>query len=307
MRIAMIGMGAVGSVFGMDLFNAYPDEFFAIAGGSRAERLRREGLVVNDVKYPIRVEEPTATTAPADVILVCVKNYGLDSAIEDMRPFVGDGTIILPLLNGISATVKLTAAYPAARVLYGIAMGIDARRTVNAVDFTTRGVLQFGRAQNAEPYADDVALVQGILAKTPIPLEICPDMERACWKKWMLNVGYNQVTAAVDCFIYECTTVPQYFALTSAAMQEVVEIAKRRGVNLTEDDRVATEQFMAEFPRTAQTSMHQDIQAGRITEVDSFGGTVVEYGRECGVPTPVNDVLRRIISGKEEQHRQKSH
>lgn len=306
MRIAMIGMGAVGSVFGMDLYNAYPEEFFAIAAGARAERLRREGLVVNDVKYPIKVEEPSADAAPADVILVCVKNYGLESAIEDMRPFVGAGTIILPLLNGISATVKLTAAYPQASVLFGIAMGIDARRTVNAVDFTTRGVLQFGRAKNAEPYAEDVALVQQILAKTPIPLEICPDMERACWKKWMLNVGYNQVTAAVDCFIYECTEVPQYFKLTSAAMQEVVEIAKVRGVNLTEDDRVATEEFMAAFPRTAQTSMHQDIKAGRTTEVESFGGTVVEYGRESGVPTPVNALLREIICGKEVQNRLKA-
>lgn len=302
MRIAMIGMGAVGSVFGMDLYNAYPEEFFAIATGKRAERLRREGLQVNGVAYPIMVEEPTAATRPADVILVCVKNYGLDSAIEDMRAFVGEGTVILPLLNGISATPKLRAAYPKARVLFGIAMGIDARRTVNAIDFTTRGVLQFGLEKNAEPYAPEVALLNEILSKTPIPLEICPDMERACWKKWMLNVGYNQVSAAVNCFIWECTAVPQYFRLTSAAMQEVVEIAKVRGVNLTEEDRVETEQFMAAFPKTAQTSMHQDILAGRITEVDSFGGTVVEYGRESDVPTPINAVLSEIVRGKEAQN-----
>lgn len=303
MRIAMIGMGAVGSVFGMDLYNAYPEDFFAIATGTRAERLRREGLQVNDVVYPIKVEEPSGDTLPADVILVCVKNYGLDSAIEDMHAFVGEGTVILPLLNGISATPKLRAAYPMARVLFGIAMGIDARRTVNAIDFTTRGVLQFGLEQNMEPYSAEVVMVRDILAKTPIPWEICPDMEKACWKKWMLNVGYNQVTAAVNCFIWECTAVPQYFKLTSAAMQEVVEIAKVRGVNLTEEDRVATEQFMANFPKTAQTSMHQDILAGRTTEIDSFGGTVVEYGRECGVATPVNAVLAEIIRGKEAQNR----
>lgn len=303
MRIAMIGMGAVGSVFGMDLYNAYSEEFFAIATGKRAERLRREGLPVNGTVYPIRVEEPACDTVPADVIFVCVKNYGLESAIEDMRAFVGEGTVILPLLNGISATPKLRAAYPMARVLFGIAMGIDARRTGNVVDFTTRGVLQFGLEENAAPYAAEVALVRDILAKTPIPQEICPNMERACWKKMMLNVGYNQVTAAVNCFIWECTAVPQYFHLTSAAMQEVVEVAKARSVDLTEQDRVETEQFMADFPKTAQTSMHQDILAGRITEVDSFGGTVVEYGREAKVPTPINAVLVEIIRGKEQQNK----
>lgn len=302
MRISMIGMGAVGSVFGMDLYNAYPEEFFAIATGRRYERLCREGLVVNDVRYPIRVEQPAAETVPADVIFVCVKNYGLADAIGDMRPFVGENTIIVPLLNGISATPTLREAFPQAKVLFGIAMGIDARRTVNAVDFTTRGVLQFGWEKNVEPYAPEVQIVREVLAKTPIPLEIAPDMERTIWKKWMLNVGYNQVTAAVDCFIYECTAVENYFRLTSAAMQEVVELAKARGVDLTEQDRIDTEKFMAEFPKTAQTSMHQDIKAGRITEVDSFAGIVVKYGIEAGVPTPVNAVLREIIRGKEVQN-----
>lgn len=306
MRIAMIGMGAVGSVFGMDLYNAWPEDFFAIAAGSRAERLRREGLQVNGQTYPIRVEEPAAGVKTAELIFVCVKNYGLDGAIADMRPFVGEGTVIVPLLNGISATPRLREAFPKARVLFGIAMGIDARRTVNAIDFTTRGVLQFGWEQNAEPYAPEVQLVHKALAKTPIPLEIAPDMERAVWKKWMLNVGYNQVTAAVDCFIYECTTVPNYFKLTSAAMQEVVELAKARGVDLTEDDRRETEQFMAEFPKTAQTSMHQDIKAGRITEVESFSGTLLAYAEQAGIAAPVNAVLHEIILGKEEQNRQKA-
>lgn len=306
MRLAMIGLGAVGSVFGMDLYNAYPEEFFAIASGSRYQRLTAEGLMVNDMRYPIKVEQPQADTVPADIIFVVVKNYGLESAIEDMRAFVGEQTIIVPLLNGISATPALRAAFPQARVLFGIAMGIDARRTGNAVDFTTRGVLQFGWEQNKEPYAPEVIQVRDILAATPIPLEIPEEMEHAVWKKFMLNVGYNQVTAAVDCFIYECTEVDNYFRLTSAAMQEVVEIAKASGVGLTEADREATEKFMAAFPRTAQTSMHQDIKAGRITEVDYFGGTVEEYGRRLGIATPINSVLRQIIRGKEEQNRLKN-
>lgn len=306
MRIGMIGVGAVGSVFGMDLFNAYPEEFFAIAAGRRAERLAAEGLQVNGEKFAVRVERPEDGPAPAELIFVCVKNYGLADALADMRPFVGEGTIIVPLLNGISATPTLRRAFPEAKVLYGIAMGIDARRTGHAIDFTTRGVLQFGWEQNAEPYAPEVALVREILAQTPIPLEIPADMERAVWKKWMLNVGYNQVTAAVDCFIYECSEVENYFRLASAAMQEVVELAKARGVNLTEADREETERFMAAFPRTAQTSMHQDIKAGRITEVDYFGGIVVEYGREAGVATPVNQVLWEIVKGKERQARLKA-
>ncbi len=306
MRIGMIGAGAVGSVFGSDLYTAWPEDFFVIAAGERAERLSREGLVVNGEKFPARVEQPGPDARPAELIFVCVKNYGLESAIKDMAPFVGEGTVIVPLLNGISATPMLRAAFTQAKVMFGIAMGIDARRTGHAVDFTTRGVLQYGWERNAEPYRPEVLLVKQALDKTPIPQEIPADMERACWKKWMLNVGYNQVTAAVDCFIYECTTVPNYFRLTSAAMQEVVELAKARGVDLTEADREATEKFMAEFPRTAQTSMHQDIKAGRQTEIASFGGIVVAYGKESGVATPVNAVLQEIVLGKEEQNRQKA-
>lgn len=127
-------------------------------------------------------------------------------------------------------------------------------------------------------------------------------MERTIWKKFMLNVGYNQVTAAVDCMIYECTTVANYFTLVRGAMQEVVALAEAKGVDLHAEDRLATEEFMASFPKTARTSMHQDILAGRMTEVDYFGGTVIEMSAEFGLVTPVNYVLQQIVKGKELQN-----
>ena len=101
MRIGMIGAGAIGSVFGADLYASWPDDFFVIAAGARAERIAREGLVVNGEIYPARVEQPAHGVKPAEIIFVCVKNYGLDSAIADMAPFVGVNTVIVPLLNGI--------------------------------------------------------------------------------------------------------------------------------------------------------------------------------------------------------------
>lgn len=302
MRIAMIGLGAVGSVFGVELHKAYGDDFFAIAAGKYFTRMKNEGITVNDVNYKIKVEDGEAPATPADLIFVVVKNYGLDAAILDIKNHVGANTVIVPLLNGITATPRLQAAFPEATVLYGIAMGIDAFRAGNVVDFTTYGVIQFGFGKNVVPYEPAVQLVNEVLSKTPIPLEIPEEMERTIWKKFMLNVGYNQVTAAVDCMIYECTTVANYFTLVRGAMQEVVALAEAKGVDLHAEDRLATEEFMASFPKTARTSMHQDILAGRMTEVDYFGGTVIEMSAEFGLVTPVNYVLQQIVKGKELQN-----
>ncbi len=81
MRIGMIGLGAVGSVFGMELHKAYGDEFFAIASGKYFTRMENEGITVNSVNYKIKVENGEVPAIPADVIFVVVKNYGLDAAI----------------------------------------------------------------------------------------------------------------------------------------------------------------------------------------------------------------------------------
>ena len=108
-KISLIGLGAMGSFFAPRLEKAYGDGFRIIADGERKKRLETEGVTINGVNYKFPVVTPQTTDDVSDLILIGVKGYALDQAIEDIRNQVGEGTLILSLLNGVDSEEKLEA------------------------------------------------------------------------------------------------------------------------------------------------------------------------------------------------------
>lgn len=296
-KAALIGMGAIGTVYGRLLHEACGQDFAVLAGGSRAERLRKNGVTLNGRTFFPRVVEPGEEFG-ADLILLSVKNYQLDEAIEDIRGFVGKNTVLLPLLNGVTARDRLKAAFPENIVFYGLSIYIDAVRTDAGVVNTKDGVIQFGEADNTEP-SPAVQAVQSYLSGAGIATEACPDMIRAVWKKWMMNVGVNQVSAVTRSPYGKVGAVPSTVQLLHEAMMEVVALANASGIDLTEREAREFEGMFGSFSPEGKTSMLQDVEAKRRTEVDYFGGTAVELGKKLNVPTPVNHVLTLAIRGIE--------
>lgn len=117
---AMIGMGAVGTVYAKRLHHQYGAHFFAIADHERAKRLRRNGVTLDGEAFFPRICEPEQADSAADLILICVKNDQLETAIASIRPFVERHTILLPLLNGVTATQRLRAAFPETQCSAGL-------------------------------------------------------------------------------------------------------------------------------------------------------------------------------------------
>ncbi len=297
--IALIGAGAIGAVYTKHLHQYYGNSFAVIAAGERAQRIKKDGVTLNGNTFFPRMITGAKNDFTADLILVCVKNYHLDRAMEDIRHVAGKHTIILPLLNGITARDGVLERYPDNHVLYGLAIYIDAVRTREGVVATKDGIIQLGDAVNAPP-GTAVTAVSNALARAGIGTEVCPDMIRTIWKKWMLNVGCNQITALTRApygrFAGSCAAQ----ALFLEAMMEVVSLAKAANVNLTEADAQEFAALMRTFSPLGKTSMLQDVEAGRKTEVESFGGTVCKLGRSLGVATPVNDMLTRLITATEQ-------
>ncbi|MFU0832479.1 MAG: 2-dehydropantoate 2-reductase [Oscillospiraceae bacterium] len=287
-KTALIGLGAIGSVYGRLLHHAYGSNFSVIAGGARAKRLRENGVNVNGEQFFPSVVKP-GDAFEADFIIVSVKNYQLEQAIEDMRGFVSPSTVILPLLNGVTAQKRLQDAFPQSKVLYGLAIYIDAVRTANGVVNTKDGVIQFGEADNTT-VSPEVRAVRDYLDGAGIQTEVCPDMLRAVWKKWMMNVGINQVSAVTRAPYGKVASTDSAMTLLHEAMMEVVALAKAADIQLGKEDAEEIEQALKNFSPNGKTSMLQDVEAKRQTEVEYFAGTVVQLGQEYHVPTPVNQM-----------------
>ncbi len=296
-KAAMIGTGAVGAVYAKYLYEFYGDNFYVIAGNERKQRIEKKGLTVNQTTFYPKMSDITDNEI-FDLIIIGVKNYDLEQAIKDIKNHVDDNTILLPLLNGITASDRLSKAYPNSRVLMGLSMGIDAIRNENGVVYTDDGVVQFGYADNTNPMPEVLA-VEKYLSDARIPCKVCTDMKRMLWRKWMLNVGVNQSSAAVGAKFKYFAKNDELFQIFEKAMLEVLALAEAEKVNLTMEDVKDLEQVIINFTPEGKTSMLQDVEAERRTEIDYFAGTVIEYGKKNNIPTPVNDMLYLIIKGKE--------
>jgi 2-dehydropantoate 2-reductase len=234
-----------------------------------------------------------------DLILVAVKNHHLPAAIPDLRNLVGDGTTLISIMNGLDSEAVLGEAYGSDKVLFAISVGIDAVREGNRVSYSTPGRLFFGEADNRK-LSSRVRRVMEVLDRAGIPHETPEDMMRTLWWKFMVNVGMNQASAVMRAPYGVFRTSPQARALMETLMREVIVLAQAAGVNLEEQDLQDWYPVLDTLSPGGKTSMHQDIEAGRKTEVEIFGGKVVELGRAYGCPTPVNETLVRIVHVLEE-------
>ncbi len=293
-RIAVVGAGAMGSFYASKLADSEPGSVFLIAAGERYDRLKNRGFTVNGKAYRLPVLSPEKEAGPADLVIVAVKHHHLEAAIGEMRPFVGDGTLFLSVMNGIDSEERLGAAFGAGKVLYAVAVGIDALREGNAMTYTTQGKLFFGEKEN-RVLSERVRRLQALFDRAGIVYETPEDMLRILWWKYMINVGINQVSAVLRAPYGVFQTSPEARELMDSAMREVTAVAAASSVNITGEDIENWYGFMARLSPAGKTSMLQDIEAKRKTEVEMFGGKMIELGKTYGIPTPVNETLFRII------------
>jgi 2-dehydropantoate 2-reductase len=302
--VSLIGLGAVGCVHLGTISETVPmADIKVIASGERAERIEKSGVGLNGRRIFFPVHEPGSGGKPADLLIFAVKQHQLGEAIEDAADQVGPDTIILSFLNGISSEGIIGAAFGAEKLLYCLLMGVDAVRDDSGVVYTTPGRIPFGDAVN-EPgaYSEKVLAVKEFFERVGIPCEIPRDMIRMLWMKFMLNVGFNQTTAVLRC-PYGALQTGYARDLSISLMEEVVSVSAKENVALSRRDIDDAFPIIARLGPNGKTSMLQDVEAGRRTEVDIFGGAVVEMGKKHGVPVPMNETFVRLIRAIKESSR----
>jgi len=293
-HIAILGAGALGAAYASQFTDAADCAAVLIARGQRYERLKNDGLVVNGKPYAIPVTHPDQAEQAADLILVALKHHHLAQAVPDLRNFIGDQTTIISVMNGLDSEATIGSIYGMDKLLYAISVGIDAVRQGHRIDYSNPGKIYFGEADNTQ-LSGRVQRVQAIFRQANIATETPPDMLRMLWWKFMVNVGMNQASAVMRAPYGIFQNSPPAQALMEALMHEVILLAKLEGVNLTEQDLADWYNFLNTLSPAGKTSMLQDIEAGRRTEVDIFGGKVVELGQTNNLPTPVNQTVLQII------------
>lgn len=286
-RVAVVGMGALGLLFGGCIAeHTGPETLCYLMDGARFARHGDGTCYINGVEKRFRVC-PEGQIAPAGLVIVAVKYGGLRGAMELMRPAVDKNTTVISLLNGISSEEILAEAFSREQIVDCVAIGMDAMREGNRLSFQNAGRLQIGIRSPAQ--AERLRALEDFFRRAAVPFETVPDITRAMWYKFMINVGVNQT-----CMVYDTTysgaTAPEGRAREDmvAAMREVMRLAAAEGIALTEDDLASALTLLASLDPDGYPSMRQDALAGRRSEVELFAGTVIRLAEKHGLTVPVN-------------------
>lgn len=296
-RVGIVGAGALGILVGQALTRSLgKEQVVFIANEDRCRRYRSTGFRSNG--------EPCAFTfasepdgAPLDLIIFALKIYHLEETLELVRPFIGDSTVLMSLMNGISSEGIIGNALGMDRVIYTVALDMDATRVGNELTYTRPGFYRIGEADGHD--SERIQAIARLFTRSGIAWEIRSDIRHQLWSKLMLNTGVNQ-TLAVLGGSYRVIHEDRHDSrrIMRQAMEEVRELAKMEGVSITDEEIDVWFGIIDGLGPDKQPSMLQDIEAGRETEVELFAGTVRALGRKHGIPTPVNDWLYEEIMAK---------
>lgn len=286
--IILVGAGALGILYGQRLTAAYgPDRVAFAVDGDRAARYRATGFSCNGQPCDFRFLDPAEESPKASLILFAVKFGALQDAAELVRPLVGEDTVILSLLNGISSEGVIGSICGEEHLLYCVALGMDAVREGHSLHYSKPGLLQLGERDDCK--SQRLEEVLALLRGADIQCEVPTNVLQAQWNKLMVNTGVNQACAYFGIPYGGVQVEGEARKAMCAAMEEVLQVAQPEGILLTREDITAWLKVIDGFGGENMPSMRQDILAGRKTEVALFAGAVRELGRKHGIPTPAND------------------
>lgn len=293
-KIGIIGLGSLGAAYAsMAMDSGFKISF--ICDQTRKEKYDTIDFTVNGMPYLFNcVADPNNYF---DLILITVKIQHLEAALQQLKLYNTKNTIIISVINGMTSEGIISAALTDAKVLHGYTVKTDGQRNNYDFKYSNRGRIVFGAfTSDLNGYADKA---EQILKAANIPHQKSDNIEYKMWWKLMLNVGINQSSAILKTPYgkYQDKYVQE---VAAAAMREVVLISRKAGVNLNVEDIQNSFSIFKSLDPENKTSMLQDLQAKRKTEVDIFAGEIIELGKKYGIPTPINSLLYNSIKYLEE-------
>lgn len=294
-NVLVCGIGAVGSIYANKI-NEYNSEYLRVlVDEARLGKYKKNPKIFNGKPLIFNYILPSDETFKADLIIIATKFDGLKDTIKNIENFVKDDTIILSLLNGVTSEDMIAQKYGWKHILLSYFIGHSAMRNGNIITHDGIGDVVFGVKYGVGTDLYDVKLLKQYFDNVGLTYKTPDDMERALWLKYMLNVSSNQSSAILGMTFGQMQTNKKFMEFLINVMKEVQTIAKAEGVKNTE---TMIDEALVSFNKMipdGKTSMLQDVEAKRKTEVEMFGSTMVKIGEKHNIPTPYNLVMRDML------------
>ena len=301
MKIAVIGAGAMGTIFGARFAQGGHETVLVDVVQPLVDAVNENGVTVvqGEEEKVTRVPATTdpASVGPADAVVFFTKCYHTASAAEAARPLVGPETTVASLQNGWGNGDVLAERFDPERVVVGVTYNsglvLGPAKVRHPADAATAvGPFSGESTERAEQ------LVQAI-EDGGLEAHVAHPVRPEIWKKLVLNAATLPTAALPGMNAGALTAHPEMHELVSATAREAAAVARALGYDVDPDERVESIHALLERAAATKGSMVQDLEAGRRTEIDVINGAVVRAADEAGVEVPINRALVALVKGWE--------
>ena len=294
-RIAVVGAGAVGGYFGGMFARAGAPTVF-IGRKHFADAVNSKGLVLekSEGQERIRAKAIVDMSAVRDcsLILLSVKANDTMSTAKEMAPFVRQDAIVVCLQNGVDNADQVRAAANVAAVPAVVYVAVSVPES-GRVKHLARGDLIIGPPSEQTTYLADVFVRAGI------PCRISDNIEGELWLKLLRNCALNAISALGLVRYGQIVQSDDAKKLMEQIVDEVLAVARAAGLVLPgvydRESGMAAAIELATQMADAFSSTAQDLNRGRLTEIDALNGYIARRGAELGIPVPVNHTLFTLV------------
>ncbi len=298
MRIATMATGGIGGFLAVKLANAGHD-VATIARGAHLEAIRKNGLRLDhadgsEVAHPMIATDRPEEVGVVDAIIFGVKGDGLEDAARACLPMIGPETVVVPFLNGVEASDRLTEILPEGSVANGVAR-VSTTIAEPGVIKQTGAFQSFIFAERDSRPSARIEALQAAINAAGASAPVTDDIDKELWSKFVLFSAMSGVTAAGRCTVGDIRSTPELAALFKRVMSETMQIGRAMGLALDADLEAKVWESVMAFPPHGRASTAIDLEHGRPLEIDWVSGAAARLAAKVGVDAPVNTALYAIL------------
>jgi 2-dehydropantoate 2-reductase len=299
MKILTFGAGAMGCFLAGVL--AQKNEVTLFGRGEKIDAVKENGIRITG-KTELMVKVNTAGDLKEigeekfDLMILSVKSYDTEKALEIIKKMEGEATV-LSLQNGLDNEIKIAEAVGKDRTLGGVTSHGITFIEPGHVHHAGLGETIVGELDKKE--TERIKIISHALTSVGVETKVSNNIESEIWKKGIVNAGINPITALTGLQNGYLLEIPKLTRLLESTCQECITVAQKEGIDLLDCDIIKKTKNVARLTSENKSSMLQDIERKRRTEIESINGKIVEVGERHGIETPINSALVILVKGIE--------
>jgi 2-dehydropantoate 2-reductase len=300
MKTVMIGPGAMGSLFGGLLSRAGEELWLVGYRKEQVETICSVGLTLEEKGksqiIPMKATPDVTSVGKADLVIFFVKTYDTERAVSDSLVLEKEDTVFITLQNGLGNEEAICKKIDRKKVMLGVTGHGATLLRPGHVRHAGWGKTFVGELDHR--ITDRATRIAQMFCKAGIETEASPNIHDQVWGKLVVNAGINALTALTGFKNGQLLDYPETARLMERLVFEAAQVARRKGVHL-EEDPIEKVRKAAEATRENRSSMGQDFDHRRRTEIDAINGAVVREAQALGIPVPFNQAVTDLVKAIE--------